>query len=327
MASRPQDAVLEEARRWFVRLQDEDATETDRDAFERWLSASTAHRAAWARTERLWSRLDIVVPVIRARDAEEARRAATIVDAGILRRSALSRRAWMHGAVAAGALGLVGGGYVATHPGLFADYHTAVAQRQSLTLPDGSDVELASDTALSLAFDDAKRRVVLHRGEAFFTVAPDVRRPFVVAAGGGETKALGTAFDVKWVGNAVNVAVVEHAVLVSFAGGTTVTVSAGSQIRYDEAGFGPLHPADVTAVEAWRQDRLFFQDTPLRDVVADLERYRHGRIVITDRRIGDIPVTGIFRTDKTEDALQTIADTLPVRVSEVTSLLVVIRPR
>ena len=67
-------------------------------------------------------------------------------------------------------------------------------------------------------------------------------------------------------------------------------------------------------MEAWRSDRIIFQDVPLRRVLAELERYRRGRIILMDSSIGDIPVTAIFQTARTESALQTIADTLGVRL-------------
>src|SRR5262249_6139101 len=155
-----------------------------------------------------------------------------------------------------------------------------VGERRSITLADGSRVDLDADSALSVAFSDAQRRITLERGRAFFQVAKDPARPFIVAAGAGEIRALGTAFDVKHgADRTVRVAVAEHAVSVAVAGDSQRLVE-GGMMDYDERGLGPMARADLASLLSWRQDRLFFQDAPLGDVVADLDRYRRGRIVI-----------------------------------------------
>lgn len=121
--------------------------------------------------------------------------------------------------------------------------------------------------------------------------------------------------------------VTEHAVTVSVENVALTTVRQGEQVRYAADGLAPAQAVDLGPVLAWRQDRLVVQDTPLRDVLDELERHRRGRIVITERRIGELPVTAVFDTRRTEDALQTIADALPVRVSRLTDLLVIVSPR
>jgi transmembrane sensor len=79
-------------------------------------------------------------------------------------------------------------------------------------------------------------------------------------------------------------------------------------------------------VAAWRRDRIVFEDTPLRRVLAELERYRRGRIILTSDRIGSIPVTAVFDTRQTEAALQTIAETLPIRIFHATGYVAFVYP-
>ncbi|HKU97242.1 MAG TPA: FecR family protein [Vineibacter sp.] len=319
------DTTTAAAQRWFVLLRDQDASEADRAAFARWLADDPANQAAWERTQRLWSRLDDLTPHLRHRlHAEIGNRGHAPAMSGPA--TGRSRRAWLQGAAAA-ALVVAGGGYALTVPGPFADYRTRTAERRTVTLPDGSTMELGSNTAVSLAFDSDIRRLVLHAGEAFFQVAADARRPFIVAADRGATRALGTAFNIKRQADAVTVSVIEHAVAVSVDGQPAVTVGQGQQVRYDHRRLDAVRAADVADVQAWRRDRLVFRDSPLRAVIADLERYRSGRIVITDDRIARIPVTGVFHARQTDAALATIADTLPVRVTRASDLLVFIRPR
>ncbi|WP_119458387.1 FecR domain-containing protein [Rhodospirillaceae bacterium SYSU D60014] len=318
MQEESQDPLIEEALRWLVLLRDEQATDADRQRFAEWLGRDPAHAVAWSRAQHVWSHAEIMRPAIRAS------RAAPL--AARMSRTQLgpSRRAWMRGAAAA----VVGaaGGYLLTRPEWFADYRTAVAERRAVTLPDGSVAELGSTTALSIESDRSVRRAVLHDGEAFFTVAQDLARPFVVEATGGRIQALGTAFNVKQSGEAVTVAVAEHAVAVSAGEGRAVTVDQGRQVRYGPGRLGPVRPANLPTVLAWRRDRLIFQDAPLGDVIAELERYRSGRIVITDRRIAEISVTAVFDTRRTDDALRAIADSLPVQILRVTDFLLFVSP-
>jgi transmembrane sensor len=314
------DLALQAAQQWFVLLRDTDATDADRRRFADWLAADPAHGRAWAETGQLWARMDAVVPVLRQRDAwnEQRRQSAPL----------LSRRSWLRQAAAAALV--VGGiaGY-AVSTDYFADHRTGTGERRSLGLADGSTVELDADSVLSVAFSAGQRRVTLHRGRAFFQVTSDAARPFIVAANGGEVRALGTAFDVKIApAGVVHVAVSEHAVAVSI-GGESVQLNEGDALEYGSGPhvIGPVSRIDIASRLGWRQNRLFFQEAPLREVVADLERYRPGRIFIADDDLADLPVTGFFHSSQTDAALQTIEATLPVRLTRLTDRLVVIRRR
>ena len=227
-----------------------------------------------------------------------------------------SRRRFLYAAAAVAAVAAPAA-VLLSRPDLLADHSTTVGERRKVTLEDGSTVELAGSSSLSVDFSAQARRVVLHDGEAFFDVARDDTRPFVVQAADGFSRALGTSFDVKRQGTEVTVAVVEHAVAVSSAG-SRVVVEQGQQIRYGAHRLGKVGEADLAQVEAWRRDRLIFHETPLGEVVADLERYRGGRIVMTDARLRDIPVTAVFDARQADAALDTIASSLAIRLRRVT---------
>jgi transmembrane sensor len=241
----------------------------------------------------------------------------------------LSRRRWMAGAAAVAGIAAVGG-YGLTHPhllvGLMADHTTGIGERRQINLADGSVVELGSASSLSVSLTAQQRLLTVHDGEVFFTVAADATRPFIVEAANGRTEALGTAFNVKRLRHAVIVSVAEHAVKVAANGRTPLRVEQGQQLRYGPNGIEAADTVDLASVEAWRRDRLIFHHSPLGDVVADLERYRRGRIVVTDDRINALPVTAVIDARQTDAALRTIADTLPVTVRRITDLLVFISP-
>lgn len=302
------DPVFMQALEWLARMQDEKASPLDRARFAEWRAASRQNADAYERAERLWNRFDIVKPEYRR----------------LRRADALTRRGIVLGGVAVFALG---GGYLALRPDLFADLSTGIGERRVFTLADGSAVELGSHSALSVRYGEGERRLILHRGQAFFTVAADGARPFVVEAAAGTVRALGTRFDVKLTDAEATVTVTEHSVSVTPAGSPAVTIGEGWQVSYDPRGAGQPRRIDLETVQAWRRDRIVFEDVPLRRVLRELERYRRGRIVLMDETVGDIPVTAIFETSRANDALAVIARTLPIRVINAGGLVSIVYRR
>ena len=312
MSDHVRDPLIEEALRWLVVLRDPSASEADRRAFDLWRAADPAHEAAWRRVQEVWTRADILAPAMQGRaPSPPVHRFWT-------------RRRWLQAAAVSAVVIPVGLLLARSH--FLAGFRTAAGERRTINLGDGSTVELAGASALSVSFDADSRRLRLVAGEAFFDVAPEAR-PFLVEAGAGRVGALGTAFDVKLGETAVTVAVSKHRVAVSIDGSPGTIVEQGQVVRYTATRIETLQAADLGKVEAWRRDRLIFQDAPLGEVIADLERCRGGRIVLTDARLRAIPVTAVFDTRQTDAALATIAGTLPIRVRRFTDLLVVLSPR
>ena len=303
------DPTVLEALEWFVRMRDEKISDADRCAFQAWLDESEANVAAWERAEALWERFDIVQPEI-----QRIRRSQSL----------LNRRAVLFGGLVA--LTGAAGAYVVNRPDLFADYVTDVGERRTFKLLDGSMVELGSYSALSANFTEGSRQLFLYRGQAFFDVAA-AENPFIVNVAGGATQALGTRFDLKYVDDQVTVTVSEHAVSVRMGVSPALTVKQGWQVAYGSgSGLGQVTQADLASAEAWRRDRIVFQDVPLRRVLVELERYRRGRIVLMDKSLGDTPVTAIFDARQVDGALQTIADTLPIRLLHATRYMTIVYP-
>lgn len=336
MQKQHQDPLIEEALRWFVVLRNKAASDADRQAFDLWRRSDPRHEDAWTRAQQVWMRVGKIGPAFANRRPPANARSLSPLAATPSLRPVLSRPATAHSvtagrrrflyAAAAAAVVAVPVGVMLSQPGLFADHGTAVGERRTVSLADGSTVELAGASSVSVDFAADARRVVLHEGEAFFNIGRDAARPFIVEAAAGRTQALGTAFDVKRQGDDVTVAVAEHSVAVSTAGGRVV-VEQGHQVRYGQRHLGAVGAADLGRVEAWRRDRLVFHETPLGEVIADLERYRGGRIVVTDSRLREIPVTAVFDALQAEAALDTIASSLPIRMRRVTGLLVVLSPK
>lgn len=296
---------------WFVRLRDEEASEADRAAFAIWLRADPAHEHAWRELEAVWGALDQVAapktaPAFAAPAASRSRHPV-----------------WRPLAAAAMILLAVTAALRLLPAGLFADHRTGIGERRIVALADGSRIELGPASAIDVDFADARRTVTLVAGEAFFTVARDPARPFVVSAGQGEIAVLGTAFDVKLgQGEAVSVVVTESKVAVSAAGSRAVGVAAGQEVAYDRNGVSAVRPADLDAAQAWRHDQLVFHDAPLDAVLTELRRYRGGTIQLLGGELGRRRITAVFDARRPDAAIETIARNLDLRLLRATDYFV-----
>jgi len=315
-------AELEErAIEWIVRLRSGRATTADAAAFRAWRGRSPAHEAAARSAEALWRDVGETATAVAHASAPpvaERRRAG--------RRGAVSRRAVLGGAMAASVAGAIAiAGTRRALDGLFADYATTAGEQRRVRLPDGSTAFLNTASALDIDYSVRARRIILHAGEALFTVTREVERPFVAAAGPIEARALGTTYAIRRDGDDARLVVGEGAVELRLAdGGGAIRVPAGhaATLTADHRLSGP-HPVDVAATTAWTRGKLVFNGRPLAEVVAELERYRAGRIVILEERLKATRVSGVFDLADPAAVLRTLEQTLDVRVVEVPFLTLI----
>ncbi|QRM54361.1 FecR domain-containing protein [Sinorhizobium sp. BG8] len=296
----PVDITLsDEAIEWIVRLQSGRSTQEDFDGFAAWRSRSEEHERAAQEAETIWNGIGLAGSKVRARTT--SRRA--VLGAGVL---------------CLGSVGLWKAGVLGLGPS--ADFATAIAEQRRFALPDGSEMLLAGNSAVSLGFDERLRKLTLLQGQAMFTVAKDAARPFLVEANSGTTRAIGTIFNVDLRPSETVVSVVEGVVEVSTERMPTRSVQpkAEQRVRYTENG-APSEPEDIdpTMETAWQRGKLIFNRRPLEDVVAEIERYRRGEIVIARSQIRSMAVTGVFDLSEPDAVLQTIAETLPVTVTRL----------
>ncbi|MCY1435382.1 Protein FecR [compost metagenome] len=211
--------------------------------------------------------------------------------------------------------------------GVYADYATRIGERRSIELADGSRVWLNSGSALSVDFSTGERRLALHAGEALFEVAKDPQRPFIVRAGDTEVMAVGTRFDVDSRGGQTRVDVTEGVVQVSKAASQPLRLSAGQRLSLDERTPEPaaVQPLDLDSASAWQRGKLIFNQRPLGDVLAELERYLPESILLTDDALRAHKVSGVFDLDDPAALLKTLERLQPVTVTRL-PWLVLIRP-
>jgi transmembrane sensor len=312
------EMLADDAIDWLVLLHSGRATDADRTAFAQWQEFSPAHAAAAREAGELWDEIG---------QTETALRFAP--EPASARRTAVSRRALLGGVLTASVGGLVVlSGAVGPTAGLLAQYRTRRGERRHVTLPDGSIAWLNTQTALSVAFSAQERRLVLHAGEALFDVRKDPSRPFIVEAGAGQARAVGTVYAVRHSRSEVQVDVVEGRVEVTpRAGMASRLLTANQRAGYGPDGFlGGLQTVDAAAVTAWQRGKLIFNRQPLGSVVEALSAYRYGRILIADAALKAMPVTGVFDLADDKATFELLEATLPIEVLRL-PLLTVLRAR
>lgn len=329
----PQGPLPEVAATWVAREDEGRLGVEGRAALEAWLAETPRHRAAYD----------------AARDAcDAAARHAADPQMMELRAAALAatpdRRTpvWrLAAAVAAGAVFLASGwgtvtaitapaeshlGGVAARlapalpPGA-ALYRTAVGERSTVVLPDGSVATLNTDSVLKVAYSDSERGVRLLRGQALFDVAKNKRVPFQVYAADRRITAVGTVFDVRLVGERVKVALVEGVVKVARTApmrspkpAQQVTMTAGEVLEAPPAAAMVVRTADVGRATSWKDGVVVFDDLPLVDAVAEMNRYTNRPVMLADPRSGDYRVSGVFRTGDPERFAEAMAEVFPLSI-------------
>ncbi|MGI2031615.1 FecR family protein [Rhizobium panacihumi] len=210
---------------------------------------------------------------------------------------------------------------------LRADVITGTGQKQILTLADGSKVELNAETAIAVDLEPNERRIRLLRGQAYFEVAADPARPFIVEAGNGTTTALGTAFDINVSDEATRVTVTEHAVMVaSLSDDRKQRLSENNQVTYDDDGqLGSVEPTDIAMTTAWRQGRIVFDNRPLSAVIDELARFLPGRIMIAQSDLAKRKISGSLDLSDPQTALESFSEAIGIKVTRLGPYLTILR--
>ncbi len=196
-------------------------------------------------------------------------------------------------------------------------YSTGVGQQLSVDLADGSKARLNTDSRLRVRFVQGERRLYLERGQAFFDVAHDAGRPFIVDAGRAQVRAVGTRFDVRRASEDVEVTLAQGRVQVTPAGGSTKawTLYPGQHIRIDRdlAKAAPT-PIDVETATAWTSRRILLRDVPLDQAVAEVNRYSRVKVALGPGAPREAKINGAFDTGDIESFAAQASDGLGLAV-------------
>jgi transmembrane sensor len=347
-----EEAIKAAARDWLLRLSLGSPTERDRAQCAAWCAQDPRHAAAYRRFESIWqdaATLEELKPLARippSRDRWWRRVRASLVVHPLrwgASASLIAAIMWM------GLWFLLAPVY----------YTTAIAQVRDIHLPDGSEVTLGARSSLEVAFRHHERRVALTSGVAFFSVAKDPSRPFVVRVGDKEVRAVGTKFEIRREPDDIRVSVVEGTVEVmqvpelarvpvhevrrpvrlaakgtqsasaTIPNGAPIAptllaptgspeeriLTAGQQVTTTLVGAIPaprVMPRGQPA--AWRYGRLVYVDAPLRDIIADANRYSREPIEIADPDVANIRVSLTYPSDRIEEMLSALSRSLSLDV-------------
>jgi transmembrane sensor len=269
-------AVERAALNWLMRVNDPNFDAWD--DWQAWLAEDPLNAAAYWRLAT--AEADLV-------DAMAAHvRTPGLRTTGGARR--LASRTWFTAAAAVLVAALVGiGWYGLARPQPWL-VETAPGEQRALELADGTTIHVAGGTRLRLD-RRTPRTVELELGRALFEVAHDDRRPFVVEVGEVAVTDLGTVFDVTRLQDGARVTVSEGVVRVDQRG-RAATLNAGDGVIVGDQGF-ERRPVDPTAVDAWRDGRLVYDDERLAVVAVDLS-IALGRPVSVDPDMADRRISG-----------------------------------
>lgn len=312
--------IEEAAARWLIRREEPQWDEDCEVEFQAWLQESMAHKAAFWRLEHGWREADRIGALGLAGDAPAH-------DANVLPRRKLLAWAASIALVVGTGVGLLAWQEfdrrgAASGPAQVAEYATAVGKQEAVSLADGSTVELNTATKLRAAITPARREVWLEDGEAFFDVAPDKERPFVVHAGERTITVLGTKFSVRRQGGDLKVSVLEGRVEIGDNAarplGAAAVITAGDQaISHDNSTLFIREAQDrVAGALAWREGMLSFDDVPLGEAVAEFNRYNEHRVVIEDSQLAAMRIGGRFQATNVAAFVRLLRDAYGLHVAE-----------
>jgi transmembrane sensor len=324
LAGAEQDNLLQEAAQWCLELSGGEVSAERIAQWQQWLAASEAHREAFDRIQSTWCAIDRSAggTVPWPTDSEVASDTYDgSVPVSVWRERGVQlteqrRRPWMFvglaGAIAGvAALAIVPvSRFIQPTPPAVTVIETRSGENRDVKLGDGSIVTAGAESMLWATLTRDAREVTLERGEAFFHVAKDSERPFVVKVGATKVAAIGTAFNVRRAGERVVVAVAEGIVEVDER-----QLGVGHQLSINTVGGGAsVQIVDATRIAAWREGLLQYRNEPLRAIISDVIRYSTQEIVIADPQIADLRMTTTVFTNDVDSWLQGLEAAAPVRV-------------
>lgn len=281
--------------------------------FEYWKAESADHDRVYAELEAMWDDLGGAASV-RAHApqwAEAFRRR---------QRTVLRWRPWVAQAAAVVLLLVTSMQYITTWQ---YDYHTGPGEIREVALADGSRMFLKGDTALDAQVGGTGARTIkLARGEAFFEVQHDAKRPFSVDVGIGMVRDIGTGFSVARTGQSASVSV-DHGIVSVAAGGDTDILTKGQGISFNRYKLGRKNAVEIGTISAWRRGLYLAEDKPLAEVLADLDEYYPGKIVVTNRDLRASRINAVVQLDHIDAWLDALNETKGVAVRRMGPLTLV----
>jgi transmembrane sensor len=330
----PTEAIEAAAAVWLS-LRDRGMTPEETTRFVQWLQQDSRNAEIFGVMDRTWQEFDqlAVVPAANAGPCDP-----DLLAPRQRRRTPQALR-WSRrvASAAAAVFVLLLAYHYVSRPGQMRE--TQIGAFEKVDLPDGSVAQLNTNSAIAVAFTASERRVLITRGEVYFSVLPDPERPFVVSTGPVRVRAVGTAFNVHRRESAIEVLVTEGSVQVEeirsgrsvlavaqsaetpplvVAGERAVVqlVPGGHDAARARAIVESLSAPEVQRALAWQERRLEFDAAPLAEVVREFNRYNRQQLVIADEHLASRRFSGTFRADGYRSLVRLLEQDFGVRATE-----------
>ena len=320
---------LAEASEWFARLREENLPPEAIAAWLEWCAADPENLRAYRGVQEIYALAGDagVVNWPQPHEVQADRYDGELSVAQWMKSSSSSRRSswsrWAYTGAAAATLLLAVVVWYGASSWYSNEYVTARGVQRDVHLSDGSDLSLGGASAVRVRFNDRQRAVQLENGEAYFKVAHDPSRPFVVRTRALEITALGTAFTVRSDDAHTVIAVTEGRIEIAPLAGTdmpahatsALRASAGQQVSYDaHTGKPTVRPSNTASALGWQDGALTYVDEPLSAVLARINRYSSRNVRLADPALGELRFTGTVFETHMEEWASGLERVFPVRV-------------
>jgi transmembrane sensor len=370
------EQIYQEACEWFVEFRSGDLDALGRQQFDAWARQSPEHLAAYLEiaaiwkegpalgSERKWDAAALVAHAAsdannvltlqgQSRTGSESAVQAEIPATPQLRelrsRRRISSRTWSQLAASVAVIGLIAGGSIWYLAARMPVYATTFGEQRSITLDDGSVVDINSHSRVQVRYSANERDVDLLEGEALFHVAKNPARPFWVSSATTRVRAVGTEFDVykKLSGTVVTVVEGRVAVLLRASspaartadgtkegaterdppiargmpdgGGAPIFLSTGEQVLVTPLAMQKVTRPNIEIATAWTQRELAFESASLAEVAEEFNRYNRRQLVIDDPTLYDFHISGLFSSSDPASLVRFLRERPGVRVTETPS--------
>lgn len=350
------------ARHWFVRIQDEDIDIEEINQWQNWLDAAPQNAAAYEKVVAAWEASDAIITdtvwsgleksadndeddsydgdisVAKHLEAVASKKASTpfwqksarllSLTAALVTISLVTINEYYNRSSLDEAL-------ISTTAETF--IRTNRAEHHTAKMSDGSLIEVGAMSRVSVDYTPTERSIWLEEGEAFFEVASDADRPFIVSTPLGNVTAIGTAFNVKLSNDRIVVTVTEGEVKMNVprenatissdgveSSFVAAGITAGEAVLYTEnAGLEIEHTAPLKENIAWRNKNLGYRTETLKYVISDLQRYSNLKFKIADPRVASMQYSGTVRPDKVDKWLKALPEVFPIEIYTINDVVII----
>lgn len=293
--------IWQQAADWVLRLQENPHCPELQRAYQAWLAQNPDHARIYEQTRSLWQLSAQLSPIALAPASPVRKKTAIKCLFAMAACLLLISLPWLHKPV---------------------DYQTGATEHQQITLADGSQLELASQTALDLHFDHRQRQLTLHHGRLFIDVAHEPTRPFSIHAGSNLIQVIGTAFEVAHATDETRISVERGQVQVRLSADTTpIDLEAQDVLSISTTAPAQLIRQSSSYIAPWRQWQLLVDDQPLDRIIEQLEPYYAGWILLQDPTLGQRRLTASVNLKEPTQALETLLEPLGGQLTQLGPVL------